>query len=658
MDARMQDGDEVQLYSASHKRWLSLEETPMSALRGRVTIRGHRDRKFCVVESSRLKCSRPSKHGAYIEIKDAGWGGRVGLISNGKLCSDTPGGIRCDGNAHGHIGGWEAFKFESAGDGKVNLKGGRGKYCSDHHDENGVICDRDHPQGWEEFDIQTEGSLGQVLLQTSDPHRAATFKVGRASITSNAVTLQCKGHGTYLSVNPHNKVGCFSDSPTRLEFHRPDGQQWWAAGKGAFRDPASGKYFKAEGAQWGDHVDATGTSPGGWQMFDIQLVGGHEVVYPMVRGVNLGSWFLLEKWMVQRMFTDDDGSSFSDSCANIDEHGLMSHLRPSTKRRRMEAHWGSWITEDDIAWMHEHGLNTVRVPFGYWITHPEHPFIDGAFKYLVKLFEWCERHHIAVLLDFHGLKGSQNGHFTSGNCGACGKQQCGTTWKRFLDYEDTNLGVIRNLSRHFAKSPSYYGFGLANEVGCCNSKEVMAFYQKAYDIVRESSTDVLVFFDSTYNPATYPFRREQAVAQDDHVYFSARWREGADREHGSNLAKARDRLMSIPRWPVVVGEWALNHHGHDLSGVNDRAAWLRYFGRAQLQAYEQHTVGWIYWSYKTDYHASTWNYRHLCENGYLPGCTPSLRYATDQWWGVHPCTFAYLDGAHMDAKCTQQQLLL
>merc|ERR1711920_98093 len=180
-------------------------------------------------------------------------------------------------------------------------------------------------------------------------------------------------------------------------------------------------------------------------------------------------------------------------------------------------------------------------------------------------------------------------------------------------HQDTNLAVIANLSRHFAQSPSYLGFGVANEVGgddAVDSREVMAFYQKAYDTIRQHSTDTLVILDATFNPSGFPFVGEQHLAQDEHVYYSARFKDGATAHSDKNYKLAKNKLEGIIRWPVLVGEWALDHHGHDLDGVTDedRDRWHREFALAQLQAYEQHSMGWTYWSYKTEYHASTWNY--------------------------------------------------
>jgi len=653
-DARMHDGDEVRLFSSTHKRWFALAVQNLSSLRGEVSLVNEETSSHCGLDaqSPRIMCNIGAIFSSVqVEVRDAG-GGRVGLLVGGKYCSDRPEGIRCaiDSMPKG-VAGWEAFKLVEANHSAVNLIGGRlGKVCSSR--TIGIVCDRDVAQGPEDrFAISAinETLNGLVVQQTSDGDRAAVFKVRRKGGQASAKsTLECVGQGTYLSKHPHTKkIGCFSTSPVELDYVRLNGQTWWDDAKGAFRDPTSGKFFRAEGPQWGDHIDATGTEASGWQLFTIHLVAGYETIYPVVRGVNLGSWFLLEQYMAQHLFKDNDGKRLTGNCTPIDERGLMKQLNASVSKERMEVHWGSWITEQDIAWIASHGLNTVRVPLGYWVTHPEPPFVEGAFKHLARFFKWCERHHLSVILDFRGLKGSQNGATSSGNCGACGRNDCGTTWVRFLDYKDTNLAVIANLSRHFAQSPSYLGFGVANEVASSvDGKDVMAFYQKAYDTIRQHSTDTLVFLGGTFNPSTYPFQGEQGIVQESHIYYNY-FKDGASINNYYNIKLAQHSLSEVKRWPVLVTEWSLQHDGGRMGFTtqHDENAWLPKFAQAQLQAYEQHSMGWIFWSYKTHWRNTHRDFKDMCSQGFLPECTASKGYASDTWWnGQRPCKYAYLDG--------------
>jgi hypothetical protein len=230
-------------------------------------------------------------------------------------------------------------------------------------------------------------------------------------------------------------------------------------------------------------------------------------------------------------------------------------------------------------------------------------------------------------------------------------------------YQETNLAVIANLSAHFSRSPMYLGFGVANEVGGTHSHEVMTFYQKAFDIIRSHSPTALVFLSATFNPMTYPFLRENAMVQDNHYYFRA-FQGKASREPSQNLAMARSKLLDIHsgRWPVLVGEWSLGGHGMDLKGqtAEELDPWYQDFAKAQLQAWEQHSMGWVYWNYKVGQAGSPWSYRDMCESGRLPGCVSNFTvpFATNDWWNQHPCSFAYLDGAFMGRACRDQAIVV
>ena len=82
-----------------------------------------------------------------------------------------------------------------------------------------------------------------------------------------------------------------------------------------------------------------------------------------IRGVNLGSQFVLEPWMAQNQWpnvlkcSDDQKSEFD----------CVQHLGQGTANTNFKNHWASWITQNDILTMSEYGLNTIRIPVGYWM---------------------------------------------------------------------------------------------------------------------------------------------------------------------------------------------------------------------------------------------------------------------------------------------------
>lgn len=125
-----------------------------------------------------------------------------------------------------------------------------------------------------------------------------------------------------------------------------------------------------------------------------------------VRGVNLGSHFVFEPWISSSAWSDL-GCSGENS-----EFDCVLKLGQDAADKAFAEHWGSWITQDDIRQMREYGLNTVRIPVGYWIKEDlvyadsEH-FPRGAFQYLEDVCGWASDAGMYIIMDLHGAPGAQ-----------------------------------------------------------------------------------------------------------------------------------------------------------------------------------------------------------------------------------------------------------
>lgn len=77
-----------------------------------------------------------------------------------------------------------------------------------------------------------------------------------------------------------------------------------------------------------------------------------------IRGVNLGNWLVLEKWMSPALF---EGTKAED------EDALCRELPRQELIERLTAHRGSYITREDFIYISERGLNMVRIPVPHFI---------------------------------------------------------------------------------------------------------------------------------------------------------------------------------------------------------------------------------------------------------------------------------------------------
>ena len=125
-----------------------------------------------------------------------------------------------------------------------------------------------------------------------------------------------------------------------------------------------------------------------------------------IRGVNLGSMFIVEPWMASTEWANMGcGSALS-------EFDCVAALGQSQANSVWESHWSTWITEADIQEMTSYGLNTIRIPVGYWIfedlvyTDSEH-FPQGGLAFLEQLCGWATDASMYIIIDLHGAPGAQ-----------------------------------------------------------------------------------------------------------------------------------------------------------------------------------------------------------------------------------------------------------
>ena len=72
-----------------------------------------------------------------------------------------------------------------------------------------------------------------------------------------------------------------------------------------------------------------------------------------VKGVNLGNWLVLEKWMSPSLF---EGTTAED------EYYLPTQLSKEVYEARIKIHRSEYITERDFTRIKSMGMDAVRIP--------------------------------------------------------------------------------------------------------------------------------------------------------------------------------------------------------------------------------------------------------------------------------------------------------
>lgn len=233
----------------------------------------------------------------------------------------------------------------------------------------------------------------------------------------------------------------------------------------------------------------TDASVGG-SLLEIEVVN-------QFRGVNLGGWFIPEVWMLGSFFEGTGQGWGSSLCA-------MMNYSVSVTEARMHSHLRSWITEEDFRQMRDIGFNSVRLPIGYWniIDDPYERYaprnLSVSLHYIDWAFDMASKYGLSVMLDLHGMPGSQNGQDHSGcSYSIVGQPQWTTPHNVAL-----SLQAVDALASRYSARTNLMGIELMNEPSqrmCQTNHTIMRrYYEDAYRIIRRYSDSVMVIFNELY----------------------------------------------------------------------------------------------------------------------------------------------------------------
>ncbi|KAL5513348.1 hypothetical protein ACEPAH_3747 [Sanghuangporus vaninii] len=141
-----------------------------------------------------------------------------------------------------------------------------------------------------------------------------------------------------------------------------------------------------------------------------------------IYGVNLGSWLLIEPWMLPKEWKAMGGEICDDCSDCIASEFAFAQAYPDSVDEIFDSHWSSWFTQSDVDNLASWGINTVRLPLGYWIVEP---LVDrktefyprGGIKQLKRGLRQLKAAGIKVILDHHALPGvSSPNQMFAGRC--------------------------------------------------------------------------------------------------------------------------------------------------------------------------------------------------------------------------------------------------
>jgi glucan 1,3-beta-glucosidase len=334
-----------------------------------------------------------------------------------------------------------------------------------------------------------------------------------------------------------------------------------------------------------------------------------------IRGLNLGGWLVLEKWMTPELY---------DSYNAEDEFNLIKVIpKPELMLKK---HRDTFITENDFQWIKEHGINTVRIPVGHWLFKADYPYFEAK-DYVDKAFIWAKKYDLSVVLDVHAAKGCQNGFDNGGLSGII-------DWHKDKKNIAETLEFISELCDNYGKEEMLSGIELLNEPHISIDLELIQdFYLKGYKIVRNKlGNNISVIFHDAFRLNQWEefFKSNNFfnVYLDTHMYqvFGEVNREANIFDITKFVIEKRLEVIKKIRdlVPIIIGEWSVGMSPTTLSYAKDeiqKNSYHQLLANALLLAYEE-ADGWFFWNYKLSDQSTIknfgWSFRNMVEKNILP----------------------------------------
>ncbi|KAI8323820.1 glycoside hydrolase, partial [Martensiomyces pterosporus] len=351
--------------------------------------------------------------------------------------------------------------------------------------------------------------------------------------------------------------------------------------------------------------------------------------YRKMHGVNLGSLFCLEPWISTEIYKPHVEEASKHARQRPESEGDLIEAMGDKAKEQMEAHWDSWILRADFEKMARIGINTVRLPVGWWVLGPG--FTQGlydrhadvyvnALSYVARLIRWAAEFDIGVLIDIHAVPGGQNSDSHSGVTGRplfYSSQGC----------QDLAIECYRAFVDLFANVSNVVGLQIINEP--LDDPGLWSFYTRALREIRSRSLALPVYIGDAWNLGKYVEFAKQSrdqlgfIVLDTHRYWVFRPEEHQlrvpelSRELWEKEEPQLRQLSHEANGNLVIGEYSAVLANRSFEG-EDPAECMGTFVRRQMKVFDQVSAGAFYWTWRLQYDSWFWSFQYSLDQGVVP----------------------------------------
>ncbi|KAL8819911.1 MAG: hypothetical protein Q9223_001768 [Gallowayella weberi] len=359
--------------------------------------------------------------------------------------------------------------------------------------------------------------------------------------------------------------------------------------------------------------------------------------YRYQHGANLGSFFVLEKWLTGSMYLP---SAAGDSELDAVKASLSTSGLDAT-RDKWQNHWSSALNDDDLNWLSNTAkCNNIRLPVGYFTLGPQFctstPF-DGevaqvytnAWQSVKQLFQRCHDRGVGVLIDFHALPGGANNQIHSGT--SSGRAEL---WGNAF-----NLDLATKCLVFMAQEVQNGGMAGVTGIQLCNEADsnvqgMYEWYDSVIRAINSAHRSIPIYLSDGWDLArcvTYVQGKNPGnmlnnpIIIDTHKYYcfseddkKISARQNIDRIYNElgELDNHDGNVFEHGAVSAIVGEYSCVLDERSWSQGGDRPSLTREFGQAQSQRWQKRSSGCAFWTFKMDWmDGGDWGFKEQTNKG-------------------------------------------
>ncbi|MCL1937867.1 MAG: glycoside hydrolase family 5 protein [Candidatus Azobacteroides sp.] len=289
-----------------------------------------------------------------------------------------------------------------------------------------------------------------------------------------------------------------------------------------------------------------------------------------MRGINLGNWLNPEGYMF--FFTNTNSYRLINDA-------FCEMAGPDFTRNFWKEFKNRYITKEDIAYIKQTGMNSIRLPFHYKLfTDEDYMGLSSGqdgFEIFDRLLDWCREEGLYVVLDMHDAPSGQTGANIDDSYGYPylfeneeSQQLCCDIWKR--------------IAQRYANDTIVLGYDLLNEPIAPDFKSLNAylepFYKRCIHAIREVDKNHIVMLGGAQWNGNFEMFADGKFDKQ-MMYTCHRYWSDTLQTNIQDFIDFREKMQL----PIYMGETGEN--------TNEWiAAWTRLM--------ESNNIGWHYWPYK------------------------------------------------------------